>query len=181
MTPRQSIRALAAITLLCAIATISGCFVSKVPIGKVEDARVDLKFVGDWRFPNEGGAPTLIIVRNIDDKQYYVEWNDQNKTNRMVVFITEVNGVSFAQGRALTDDGSKAEGYNIVRVGLDNGKLALRQLEQKFFEGRNIETSDDLRKVVEANLENPEMYEKETALGTRAPADAKADADSPAL
>ena len=182
MTLRHSIRALAATTLLCAIATLVGCFVSKVPLGKVEDAKVDNKFVGDWRFPKD---ETTIIVRNIDGKQYYVEWHDQNKTNRTVAFITDVKGASFAQVRPLTEDGTKADEYYIVRVAIDNGKLSLRQLDEKFFHDKNIQTSEDLRKIIEANLEDPKMYDEETLLGTRAPADAKADAkadaESPAL
>ncbi len=170
-------RSIASLAVFIVLASIAGCYVSKVPLGNVDDAKVDLAYIGNWRFTGDDGTQTTLVLRNIDDKRYWVEWQDPTKTNRFVGFITDVAGAHFAQLRPLTDDGSRQEEYTIVRVSKENGKLIIRELDENFFKDKSVGTTEELRKLVEANVDNDKMYEQKQLVGTSAPIDAKADAD----
>src|SRR4051812_2651657 len=122
----KTLRTTAAIFMLVALASIVGCLVSKVPLGNVEDAKVDVGYIGNWRFNNDDGTNATLILRNIDDKRYYAEWKASDETSRSIGFITEVAGVQFAQLRPLTPDGSRKEEYTIFRVAKKDGKLEVR-------------------------------------------------------
>jgi len=154
--------------LWAAMLTISGCLETKYTIGDKEHAAVDRGYVGDWM--PAGNDRSRVAIRNLDDHQYYVE-NDEpdHKPLRMVGFVTQVKGASFAQLRELTEDGSVPDKYLVLRVERKDDKLTLRQLNDKFFVSQSITSSADLRRVIEENLENNEMYEGDPAVLTRQP------------
>src|SRR2546423_15466011 len=135
-----------AAALLAALLFVGACYTSKFPLGTAEQAKVDKKYVGDWDLPDpESPAkpPTSLRIRNIDDHQYYVEFDEHNDKGpqRYSGFVTDVKGVPFAQLRPLTDDGEVSEVCFIVRVGTTGDcKLTIRQLADyyKFFKDKPI-------------------------------------------
>jgi hypothetical protein len=164
---------------LVAVATlliVGACYVSKFALSTPEQSTVDRKFVGDWEIANPdnpAGPPMSLLVRNIDNHQYYVELNDhkdEKGPQRYTAIITSVKSVSFAQLRPFSDDGELAEAYIIMRVGFtDDGKLTLRPLadEDKFFKDKDIDSSAKLRRVLVENLDNSAMYERDAMTATR--------------
>jgi hypothetical protein len=152
----------------------AGCFSSKFTLGKAEDAKVDIGYVGNWEMSQDGHKVTLVI-RNLDNHWYYVEYLDEKDADkgpaRYTGFVTPVGGVQFAQLRALNADGTIAEDYGIVRVGMKEGALTFQHLKEDFFKDKTINSSDDLRKIVEANVENKSMYDDDVAKLTRTPGD----------
>src|SRR5438067_13686020 len=131
-------RSIFSVTLLATLLVLAGCYVSKYTIGSKDAAVVDRKYVGDWEFADPdkpAKAPMRVVIRNVDDKQYYVEWsNEEGGPGRTIGFVTDIKGVSFAQLRPLSDDGSIDNEYLITRVSLgSDGKLTLRQLNDGFF------------------------------------------------
>ena len=153
-----------ALSVLSIVLSI-GCYESPFALGPESEARTDVGYLGDWQVEsqNKENQPR-IVIRNIDHKSYYVEMDQPGeKPMRMVGFVLKVKGVPFAHLRELKTDGTIPETYIITRIEMKNGKLSIRQLNEKFFKERKIESSDDLRKLVEANLNNEEMYDKESA------------------
>src|SRR5438477_8767954 len=141
-------RVLALCALLCIALLFAGCFSSKFTLGKAEDAKVDVAYVGNW-----AADKTTLVVRNIDNHSYYVEYMEDKEKGpmRFAGFVTPVAGVQFAQLRALSDDGSIEEKYGIVRVGMKDGNLTFQHLKEDFFKEKTINSSDDLRKIIEGN------------------------------
>jgi hypothetical protein len=148
---------------LAIMATCIGCYTSQYALDTEEHAKFDQAFVGDWQV--EGGDqnnPQKLIIRNLDYKHYYVELDHPgDKPMRMSGYITKVKNVPFANLHELTTDGTIPDAFYITRIELLNGKVSVRQLDDKFFKDKKIESSEDLRKLIGDNLENPAMYDKD--------------------
>lgn len=148
---------------LAVLATCIGCYTSQFSLDTEDHAKFDQAFVGDWQV--EGGDqanPKKLIIRNLDYKHYYVELDDPSeKPMRLTGYITKVKNVPFANLHELTTDGTIPDAFYITRIELLNGKISVRQLNDKFFQDKKIESSSDLRKLVGDNLNNPEMYDKD--------------------
>src|SRR4051812_280055 len=99
--------------LLSAVAI--GCYASKFTVGSADQAKVDHAYVGDWSV-KDGDTTTRIIVRNLDDKNLYVEMSDKpDKVARYTAFVGMVKDVQFANLRELSDDGSVPDERLIIR------------------------------------------------------------------
>jgi hypothetical protein len=145
-----------------------GCYVSQYTLGPAEQATVNKDYVGNWRFTPAGAEAGTLVVRNIDGRRYYVEWDQKDKDPvRMAGFVSRVKQADFVQLRKLSDDGSLDNQWLIARVEFKDGKLQVRQLDEAFFKKQTIHSGEDLRKVIEGNLDNGGMYEKEAGVGER--------------
>src|SRR5437868_6004773 len=102
----KTLRTSTAFAIVLSILFIAGCFTTKYSIGKSDDAKIDLNFIGNWAYTPKDGAPTTVIIRNIDSHQYYVEWQTKDKVNRFIGFIAPIKDARFAQLRELSPDGS---------------------------------------------------------------------------
>ncbi len=148
-------------------AFLVGCYETPVPLGRADEAKMDRAFVGNWH----GGDQTLII-RNLDDRQYYVEYCDERakpgeKTLRMVGELYPIGNARFAQLRQLPEDGSIAKEHLILRIFWKDGQLGLQQLKDDFFKSQEVGTSQQLRSVLESNINNSDMYDGEPVLFSR--------------
>jgi hypothetical protein len=146
-----------------------GCYETKFPLGSQEKATVDPGYVGDFVIDSNDKKTETIIIRNIDNHLYYVEYLGDDKPLRMVGYTTDINGTTFANLRGLTDDGTIDDSYLLVRVGIsdDHSKLTLRNLKEDFFKDKNIASSDQLEKLISENLQNSQMYDGDAATATR--------------
>jgi hypothetical protein len=166
-----------ALCCLALLVTAAACYTTKFSLGSREQAVVDRKFVGNWELadPDEPGKPPIVmLIRNIDDHQYYVEYNEPGNDKgpqRFTGYLAAVKGVSFAHLRPLSDDGEVSEECILIRMGLtSDDKLTIRQLadnDKPFWKEHAVDSAASLRKVIEANLDNDQMYEKNTVTGTR--------------
>jgi hypothetical protein len=120
----------------------------------------------------EDNKTSSIIIRNIDNHLYYVEWIDNstdNKPQRLIGYTAQINGATFANLRGLTDDGSIETKYTVMRISLsaDQKKLTLRNLSEDFFKNKTIDSSEAFEKIVAENVENEKMYDGAPAIATR--------------
>jgi hypothetical protein len=146
-------------TVLAAVMA-GGCLETETPLAPPQQGAVEAKLVGNWEL-KEGDKSTDIIVRNFDGHQLYVELHDPDKSpERYAVQVTPLKGGSFAQIRALTDDGTLEQKYVIMRADLaGDDKVNLRHLNGEFFDDKPHDTPQKLRALLEANIDNPAMYE----------------------
>lgn len=147
-----------------AMILLGGCYETTVSLAPKETT-VDRALVGDWKFEGES-----MVVRNLDNQRYYAEWSDGKERARVVAVTFPIKGALFAEARALTDDGTIPSSHTLVRVYSENGKLGLRHLKKEFFDEKSVDTPEQLRKVLEENMEKDEMYDGPTAWGERAQA-----------
>ncbi len=148
--------------MLCA-----GCYESDYPLGKADP--MDPAYVGNYTTGEKDNAGA-IVIRNFDGKQYYVEMPSKDgDAMRFSGYASQISGVTFANLRLLTEDGSLSKNYLIMRVSLsdDHSQLTMRNLNSDFFKDKNIDSSNTLRKVIEDNLSNDAMYDKDTSIVTR--------------
>jgi hypothetical protein len=166
MSFRTTASLLLAVVLLLGF---GGCYVTTITLIPPGQAKVDHAYLGDWDATDTNSKDhTAIVIRNIDDKLYYVEIREKDKEpQRYVGFTTDVKGATFAQVRQLQDDGSVSDQWILERVGIKNGKLGIRQMDDDFLKNKKIETVQQLREALEKNLDNQEMYDKNLILATR--------------
>jgi hypothetical protein len=159
--------------LLAGLLVVSGCLVTQYTLIDPGSGKVDARFVGNWNSPSfdSTGRGAGLVIRNLDNSSYYVEWRskDSEAVIRAVGQIAEIKGASFAQLRGLEDDGSISKDWMISRLELNGDTLTIRQLNDKFFADKQIDSSAKLRGTIESNLENAAMYNaEETVVATRA-------------
>jgi hypothetical protein len=173
MTPLLSLRKLSLLSALVLFAGLfAGCFGSKFTLIPPEKAVVERKYVGDWDAVDANGNRTSIVIRNLDEKFFYVETSNPGRENvsRYAGFTATVKGATFAHLRTLSDDGSIPDTWLLMRVELSSeGKLFISQLDEEFFNDKTIESAEQLRDVIEKNVNAEAMYDKdETVTATRA-------------
>jgi hypothetical protein len=166
MKPRKAILGCG---LICVLA-FAGCWGSKFTLIPPDQAKVDHAYVGDWDALNAKGEPGVLMIRNIDDKEYFVETHDKDGTNvtRYVGFLASVKNASFVELRPIQDDGNIPDSWLIMRIELAENKITLRQLSDDFFKGKTIDSAQALRQTLEQNLDNQQMYaQDETITATK--------------
>jgi len=167
-----SLRTISLSLLLLGLLLVAGCFATKLAIVTPDKAKMDKAFIGDWNSDSfdATGREAGMIVRNIDGKMFYAEFRQkgQKEIARAVGYLTDVKGATFAQLRGLEDDGSVAEDWCIMRLDLTGDTLKIRQLSEEFFKAQKFTTADQLRKVLEDNINTAAMYDsKEIITATR--------------
>lgn len=137
-----------------------GCFVTTLSLGSPADAKVDPAFCGDWRLTWKEGDDSEsadMVVRNFDGRQYYIHWKPESeKAVHLSGFLVALKDATFVQCSELSTEAAPAEKHLIARVRIDGRKLTLRHLNPEFF--NDVKTDAELRKKIEENLNNNEMY-----------------------
>jgi hypothetical protein len=161
----------AGVSVVIAVASIvglAGCFETETTLAPVEQATVDVKLVGDWK-TTDGEGNSVLTVRNFNGREYYIEDRAADgKTVRYAGFLADVKGATFLHVRELTDDGTVAKKYVLLRLDrTGDGHVNLRQLKDEFFADKPHDTTPLLRAIIEQHLGNAAMYDGEPLQLTR--------------
>jgi len=176
MTLRRYSRLLFTFCFAALLLTFAGCWGSKYTLINPDQARVDRAYLGNWSAVNSKGESSSLIIRNIDDKHFYVETKEGAKQypegiSRYIGFLAPVKGATFAHLKNIHDSGDVQEEWMLMRLELNGDKLIIRQLKEDYMKEKNIASAEQLRKVIEQSLEDGGMYDKEEVLtATRLPA-----------
>jgi len=97
---------------------------------------------------------------------FYVETKEGAKQypegiSRYIGFLAPVKGATFAHLKQLQDDGNVQEDWLVMKLELSGDKLIIRQLKEEYMKEKNITSAEQLRKVLEQNLEESAMYDKD--------------------
>ena len=102
----------------------------------------------------------------MDDRNYYVETHDAAKqypegVGRYFGFMAPLKDATFVHLKEMQPDGKVAEEWILSRVELKGDKMTIRHLSEEYMKGKNINSVEELRKVLEQNLDDSTMYDKE--------------------
>jgi len=176
MTIRKLSRLLLTLCFAALLLMFAGCWGSKYTLINPDQAKVDRAYLGNWNAVNSKGDSSSLIIRNIDDKMFYVETKEGAKQypegiSRYIGFLAPVKGATFAHLKQLQDDGNVQEDWLAMKLELAGDKLVIRQLKDDYMKEKNITSAEQLRKVIEQNLDDSAMYDKdEVVTATRLPA-----------
>lgn len=163
MSATRTVRNLSLSALLLGVMIFAGCFASRFTLIPVEQAKVDRAYVGDWEAVNSNGDKIRLIIRNLDDRLYYIEAQEKladPDPDRYTGFIASVGGATFAHVKPLQKDGTIDENWMLMRVMLADDKLIIQQLDEEFMKTQTIESAEQLKQVIEKNVNNEAMYDK---------------------
>ncbi len=139
---------------------------SQVPIQDSSEAVFVPELVGTWHTLESGGEPGEMVVRNFNDREYYVEMREQTSgaveadTLRLRAYVTRVNGKSFINAQYIDsmDDDERLFFFYTYTLTPD-GVLTLTELND--VGDRRIdkfETSEALYTFIRQNLHNEDLY-----------------------
>src|SRR5687768_11194399 len=102
------------------ICILAGCYETELEVGPRDRARVDARFVGDWEFRDPDSGATVLMVRNFNDREYYLEWGEAagSDRHRAAAFVAEAGGASIAHVRELTADGTVPAKHWLLRAAI---------------------------------------------------------------
>lgn len=155
----------AAVLAVGCLVLLAGCYETTVSLAPEDQASIERTWVGDYASPEDNeGRIFVVAVRNLDGRRYYVEYREslEDEAMRFVGWTGMVGGASFAHLRPLTDDGTLSEKHVLLRFDADGTSLRVRHLKPEFFAEQAVETTEQLRRVLEANLDNGAMYGEES-------------------
>jgi len=168
---RFRLRNAAVLISLFLLLGVNGCFSSMFTLGSPEEAKVSRIYVGDWAL--EGMDATTLSIRSFDEKSYVValvKKDDDGSTKFAYCrgFLADVKDVTFAHLKPLGEDGKLGDEWELYRIAItDGGEIVLRVLDEKYFKDKKINSNDDLKKIVEAGLDDDAMYGKKPIKGRR--------------
>jgi len=162
-----------------AVIGLAGCFECEYPVAPLEKGKVDLGYVGDWILHNakeKEAEPAELVLRNLHNDEYYVEFGDKDgDRSRATGYLTKVGNTTFASVLPLKDDGTLAPKHSIWRIDRKSAdEFTIRGLNPEFFKDKKIESSDDLRKLIAANLKDDAMYTGDPIVAKRDKAESSA-------
>jgi hypothetical protein len=146
---------------------IAGCL--EIPLGDPEQSKVDPKFVGTWmKRDDASGEVTLISAGPYDARTYHVmqyaakpdpggAWE---RGGEMIfkAWLTDVGGQTFVTMQVLGEESDTP--YMVVRLELADDRLEARGIKPGFVKENGVKNESDFRKLIQANLDNLEMYEE---------------------
>ena len=145
---------------------------SQVPIQDSSEAVFVPELVGTWHPLEAGGEPGEMVVRNFNDREYYVEMREQTSgpveadTLRLRVYVTRVNGMSFINAQYIDSmDADDRLFFFYTYTLTPDGVLTLTELND--IGDRQIdkfETSEALYTFIRQNLHNEDLYGASMAL-----------------
>jgi hypothetical protein len=169
MTIARFSRLLLTLCLTTVLLMFAGCWGSKFTLINPDQGKVDRAYLGNWSVVNSKGESSSLIIRNIDDKMFYVETKEGAKQypegiSRYVGFLAPVKGATFGHLKQLQDDGNVQEDWLLMKLELNGDKLTIRQFKDEYMKGKNITSAEQLRKIVEESIDDGAMYDKEEVL-----------------
>jgi len=134
---------------------LSGCEY-EVPLTAKPTRKVDEKLVGDW--VSKDGKDKM-KVRRLDDSIYIVSYNG----DLFRAFHSDVARTSFVSVQDI-DSPDRKYAYLTWKLSDDGKRLGLRVVNTKVIPNENKD-SETIQKLVEKNLQNPELLGDETQFG----------------
>jgi hypothetical protein len=131
---------------------LSGCEY-EVPLTAKPTRKVDEKLLGDW-ISTDGKEK--MKVRRLDDSIYIVSYNG----DLFRAFHSEVAKTSFVSVQDI-DSPDRKYAYFKWKLSDDGKRLGLRLVNNKVISNDNKD-SETIQKLVEKNLQNPELLGDET-------------------
>lgn len=158
-----------AVAAICVLAGALGCYETIYRLSPLADAKVDRELCGDWKLAGSHGGEIHMGVRNLDDRFYSISWrsSDADATTHLVADSTPIQDVRFVHARVLPEDGTLTDSHLLLRVDVEGDRITVRPVSDEFMKDKTIDSDDGLRAIIEENLENNDLYDDVSFVGTR--------------
>ena len=143
---------------------LTGCpFESDFPVSQPQ-VKIDSAFIGTWLaedFPQKGDKmkykifafnQTDYLIESVNIKEDIISEQEFYRG-----FISDLNGLKILNLQIIT--GKKSYIYHKYRM--QDGNLHLSWLNDLYFKDKEINSSEDLRKLIDSNLDKADIFETE--------------------
>jgi hypothetical protein len=140
------------------------------PLTATPTRKVDERLLGEWVQPEEHD---WMVVRRLDASTYTIAYGKDKPHDRPDLyraFHSDFAGKAFLSAQNL-QPGSEDRKYNYLTwsLSVDGTKLTLRSINTRVIPGQSTDTAG-MQKLVEKNLNNPELLNEEMVFIRPAPA-----------
>lgn len=158
--------------VLLAVLLLAGCYETTFFLGKAEEATVDSSLMGKWTFDSLGpdaNEKATLDVGKFDDHRYQLDWTTADgKVMKMAGHVTKVKGAMFVHAALLDADNKPGEKHFLIRVDRDGeNSIVVSNLEPSFFANKTVDSDASLRAIIEAGLDDPNLYVGDVLIGKR--------------
>ena len=149
---------------------VAGCIT--VPLGDPEQSKVDGRLTGLWLSKAEGDDDEQVLVSCMpyDARTALVTQLGFTKYGGTVkpsgrldwkMWLTDVRGRTFATFELVSPQillEPITEKYAVGQVEFSGDAVTLRMVSDSFVKGAKVSSEGELRKLIEANLDNPKLF-----------------------
>lgn len=150
----------------------AGCLPTYV--GNPETAVIDPELIGLWHRGDEKGDD-LWAVHRMNEHNYLIQSYRVEKVSDIPVirsslmcrgWVSSIAGQTFLSLETysiptLQDTSSAKNRYIVARISLDEEQIHVRGIDPEFLKGKSVNRPQDLEKLIQDNLENPQLYAQE--------------------
>ncbi|GIW75263.1 MAG: hypothetical protein KatS3mg104_0326 [Phycisphaerae bacterium] len=150
----------------------TGCLPTYV--GDPETAVVDPKLIGLWHRQDETGNDVWAVHRMNDHNYLIQSYRVENSADKRVIrsslmfrgWVSTIAGQTFLSLETysvpmLQNPDAMNNRYIVARINLDEEQVRVRGINPEFLKGQSTNGPQDLEKLIQDNLENPQLYAQE--------------------
>jgi hypothetical protein len=149
--------------------SVGGCL--PFPLGDPDKSQVDEKLAGYW-MAEDGESRELYAMFPFDQHTYVLEdlklkkdgdkWQADGPAQLYKCWLTDIKGTRFLTLDPLQQrlPGTPTENrtYPVVKLIAERDQILVRALNTDFEPFKTLKSSNDVRAVIEKNLNNPDMF-----------------------
>ena len=155
--------------LCCAIVflvflCLCGCpYESEFPLSPSSEAKIDKELIGKWKFQSEKEQQSgTITIYLFNEHEYLILLKEEGEEGIDLVraFGTTIDGHKFLNTQDINSKNGEEREWYFVNYSVFHGKLVLKYVEDRIFENKVINSSQELYKLMKENLDNKDLYDE---------------------
>ena len=152
--------ALVFLVFLC----LCGCpYESEFPLSPSSEAKIDKELIGKWKFQCEKEEQSgTITIYQFNEHEYLILLKEEGEEDidLMRAFGTTIDDHKFLNTQDINSANAKEREWFFVNYSVFNDRLVLKYVEDRIFENKIINSSQELYQLMKENLSNKELYDE---------------------
>jgi len=141
-----------------------GCpYESEFPLSPSSEAKIDKELIGKWKFQCEKEEQSgAITIYQFNEHEYLILLKEEGEEDIDLIraFGTTIDEHKFLNVQDINSANAKEREWFFVNYSVFNDKLILKYVEDRIFENKIINSSQELYKLMKENLNNKDLYDE---------------------
>jgi len=141
---------------------LAGCpYQSEFPLSASREATIDRELIGRWQFQCEKEEQSgTITIYQFNEHEYLILLKEENDEDidLMRAFGTAIDEHKFLNTQDIDSKNAKEREWFFVNYSVSNDKLVLKYVEDRIFENKIINSSQELYNFMKENLNHKDLY-----------------------
>jgi len=128
------------------------------------EAKIDKELIGKWKFQCEKEEQTgIITIYQFNEHEYLILLREEGEEDIDLIraFGTTIDEHKFLNAQDINSANAKEREWSFVNYSVFNDRLVLKYVEDRIFEHRIINSSQELYQLMKENLNNKDLYDED--------------------